>query len=196
VGAPNNDELARRLGADIARLRRPHTPAPPANDVQVQAAVDELTGRLGADIARLRRLHTSASPAQDVRAPEAEEVLEVEESPEAEHSLDEVPSAVPQEVTIQAHPVREPGVMTETERRALFVALSAGTERHLGRKPTAGEFVRLCDALVMARQLAMVERHLFYGGMEIHWDGSEWTVEDTSQTEDRRAAIQTWTATT
>jgi hypothetical protein len=203
VDGSSNDELARRLSAELSRSRRPPVSTSQAPDTSASEASDELAKRVGADIMRLRRLHTSAPPAQDVRAPEADE-LEAERALEAEQALEteaglqaeatpeEASSLAPQEITIKARPVADPSVLTETERYALFVALAAGTEEKLGRKPTAGEFVRLCDALVMARQLVMVERHLFYGGMKIYWNGAEWVVEETCQTEGREVASQAW----
>jgi hypothetical protein len=123
------------------------------------ATNDDLARKIGSDLARLRRI---SSPAPDTRQPKAAEIVPDHQPPGEE----------PEEAATEA--ARQ---LSEMERRALFVALSAGTEHHLGRQPTVTEFVRLSDAVVLARQLAALEQGLFCGGIEVHWTGNEWVVQ-------------------
>ena len=103
---------------------------------------DELVRRLGVELALLRKVHRP---------------------PPASHR--ERPAA-------PAHSASKR--LTDLERRALFVALSAGTEQRLGRMPTVDEFVRLVDAVAVVRQIAEMEQGLLYGDLKIHWSGQEW----------------------
>jgi hypothetical protein len=122
------------------------------------STIDDLSRQVGSDLARLRRLNTSLANASLGRAEDSS--LTPESKPEA-HG-DSTPG---------------PG-LTELDRCALFTALTGGTEKRLERKPTASEFVRLCEAVSVARQLVEVERGLLTPGeLEIHWTGVEWSVQ-------------------
>ena len=77
--------------------------------------------------------------------------------------------------------------LTRGEKTALFAMLSCGTAKHLGRPPTASEFVRLCDAVILARKLATIEGGLLSEVTEIYWTGNDWVIKRIEDQE-RRAA--------
>jgi hypothetical protein len=121
---------------------------------------DDLAKQLGSDLSRLRRVYSAGREVSQPQRVEAPRELIKSNG----HALGETPP-----LTVVN--------LSEMERRGLFVALSAGTERNLGRQPTVTEFVRLSDAVVLARQLVTLEQGLFCGGVEVHWTGDEWIVQ-------------------
>jgi hypothetical protein len=77
--------------------------------------------------------------------------------------------------------------LTEADRSALFAMLSGGTAKHLGREPTVSEFVRLCDAVVLARELATIEGGLLSLEAEVHWTGDGRVINRLEAREERAA---------
>jgi hypothetical protein len=88
-----------------------------------------------------------------------------------------VPAKDSPEPKVESVEEQTPAGLSDMECRALFVALSAGTQHRLGRLPTVAEFIRLVDGVAIGRQLAAIEKDSLRGGLEIHWTGSDWIFE-------------------
>jgi hypothetical protein len=112
--------------------------------------------------------------------------IEEETSIAEEHAVEEDPPQV--ESTGNGQPIEvetSTEALSKADRGALFAMLSAGTAKHLGRKPTVLEFIRLCDAVALARKLS-IEGGTLPHGTEIHWTGDDWII-DTAESRNRAA---------
>ena len=142
---------------------RPKTPAP--------AAPKDL------NLARTR----TPSPArfQDVSATDTADLARILESDRLRVSRND--SAQPP-ATQPARPA--PGTaspLSKEDTRALFLALSSGTLKHLGREPTVSELARLVGFTTTAasrRPLPpLILNEALSGSLGIHWSGKDWQFE-------------------